>query len=58
MADERSEPGGMKVLRLYADTLGEVVLRPRQCRWRSKNSRPLRLHSVLATPNPLRITSS
>jgi hypothetical protein len=23
MADERSEPGGMKVLRLYADALGE-----------------------------------
>ena len=23
MADEHSEPGGMKVLRLYADALGE-----------------------------------
>jgi hypothetical protein len=23
MADEHSEPGGMKVVRLYADTLGE-----------------------------------
>ncbi|MGB8533741.1 MAG: hypothetical protein WCD64_21260 [Pseudolabrys sp.] len=23
MADEQSEPGGMKVLRLYADALGE-----------------------------------
>jgi hypothetical protein len=27
-------------------------LRPRQYRWRSKSSRPLRLHSVSATPKP------
>ena len=29
MADEHSEPGGMKVLRLYADALGDKRLRPR-----------------------------
>ena len=41
MADEHSEPGGMKVLRLYADALGESRFETtRQCRWRSKSSPP------------------
>ena len=49
----------MNLIRLYSDAAGEshfeqvdlkLTLREFAC--------PLRLHSVLATPNPLRITSS
>ncbi len=57
MAGEHSEPG-MKVSGFMQTPWEKVDLRPRQCRCRSKNLRPLRLHSVLAIPNPLRITSS
>jgi hypothetical protein len=58
MADEHSEPGGMKVLRLYADASGESRFETTTMPMALKEFAPLRLHSVLATPNPLRITSS
>src|SRR5262245_163857 len=53
-----SEPGGMKVLRLYADALGESRFETTTMPMALKSSRPPRHHSVLAIPSPLRITSS
>jgi len=58
MADEHSEPGGMRVLRLYADALGESRFETTTMPMVLKEFAPPALHSVLATPNPLRITSS
>jgi hypothetical protein len=58
VANEHSEPGGMKVLRLYADALGESRFETTTMPMVLKEFAPLRLHYVLATPNPLSITSS
>ena len=58
MADEHSEPGGMKVLRLYADALGESRFETTTMPMALKEFAPPAAPSVLATPNPLRITSS
>jgi hypothetical protein len=50
MADEHWEPGGMKVLRLYAEALGESRFETTTMPMALKEFAAPRLHSVLATP--------
>ena len=53
MADDNSEPDGMKVLRLYGDAAGESRFETATIPLALKEFAPPRFHSALATPNLL-----